>query len=126
MKKVNTEKLISALISCNTIKEASQQSGVPERTIYTYMQKPDFKQQLNEAKNKMLERTIAKLSSSTTEAADVLNEIMNDKAANPQVRVSSARSVLEFASKYTETLDIVQRLEALERQSAENSSNDEG
>ncbi|MVB11348.1 hypothetical protein CAFE_20620 [Caprobacter fermentans] len=124
--RVNEEKLIAALLSSNSTKEASLKSGVAERTIYTYKQKPEFKQRLNQAKTEMLEMTVAKLSNSTAEATEVLADVMKDKEANPQTRIYAARSVLEFAAKYTDTVDVAQRLEALERRQAENSSKTEG
>ena len=52
---------------------------------------------------------------SLSPAIKTLNDIMQDDDVNGQIRVSAARSLLEFSLKATEQLDIADRLEALER-----------
>ena len=47
-------------------------------------------------------------------APAVLREIMEDRDENGQVRVTAARSVLEYGLKMTETTDILTRLDELE------------
>lgn len=43
-----------------------------------------------------------------------MREIMEDRDENGQVRVTAARSVLEYGLKMTETTDVLSRLQELE------------
>lgn len=43
-----------------------------------------------------------------------LREIVEDKSANAQVRISAARSLLEFGLRLVEVADIVKDLEEME------------
>lgn len=54
------------------------------------------------------------LRGSLEDATAVVRELMADPLAPPQTRLNAARTVLEFALKATEQLDILTRLEALE------------
>jgi hypothetical protein len=54
-------------------------------------------------------------------AADILADIAQDIEQNAQVRVSACRSLLDSATRFNEQIDILQRIEELERLQAENS-----
>ena len=59
--------------------------------------------------------TTARLQSHTTNAVDVLSQIMVDENAPANARVQSVRTILEYAYKGIELEDISERVERLER-----------
>ena len=62
----------------------------------------------------MVENATRKVQQTLDPAVAVLREIMEDRDENGQVRVTAARSVLEYGLKMTETTDILTRLDELE------------
>lgn len=61
-----------------------------------------------------MEDATRKVQQTLDPAIAVLQEIMEDRCENGQVRVTAARSVLEYGLKMTETTDILSRLQELE------------
>ncbi len=79
------------------------------------MQQPDFQDRYRAAKRQVVEQSITRLQQVTSEAVDVLREIMLDREATASSRVSAAKAVLEMAVKAVEVEDLAARLEELER-----------
>jgi HEAT repeat protein len=59
-----------------------------------------------------LSEAVGRLSDATTEAAKTLRNLLESKSDS--VRLSAARSILEFAPKLRETVELERRLAALE------------
>jgi len=125
------EKIISALLACGSLAEVSAATNTPPRTLYTIMHSSNFRKKLNAAKSDMLGQSVVKLNGYTSMCVDILAEIARDTEQNGQVRVSACRSLLDMAGRYNEQIDIIQRIEELERNSqnllqAENSRKNNG
>jgi hypothetical protein len=78
------------------------------------MKKPEFKKLYAQAKGEILKAAAAKLQGNLCGAIDTLSEIMKDTETANQTRVNSAVSILQYASRFAETVDIIERLEAIE------------
>ena len=117
-KRLTDEAIIAALIANGSIKGAAASLDCTERTLYELMKKPEFKELYTQAKGEILKAATAKLQGNLTGAIDTLAEVMNDKEAPKQTRVNSAVSILQYAARFTETTDIIERLEAIEEAQA--------
>lgn len=117
-KRLTDEAIIAALIANGSIKGAAASLDCTERTLYERMKKPEFKELYTQAKGEILKAATAKLQGNLTGAIDTLAEVMNDKEAPKQTRVNSAVSILQYAARFTETTDILERLEAIEEAQA--------
>ena len=117
-KRLTDEAIIAALIANGSIKGAAASLDCTERTLYERMKKPEFKELYTQAKGEILKAATAKLQGNLTGAIDTLAEVMNDKEAPKQTRVNSAVSILQYAARFTETTDIIERLEAIEEAQA--------
>ena len=113
-KRLADEEIIAALIAEGSIKGAAASLHCTTRTLYERMKKPEFKQLYSQAKGEILKVATAKLQGNLCGAIDTLNEIMTDPEAPKQTRVNSAVSILQYAARFTETTDILERLEAVE------------
>ena len=122
-KTAKEEKIISALLECRSLAEVSAKTNTPPRTLHTLLKSPDFKERLNTAKSNMLGQAVTKLNNITATAVDILSEIAQDEEQNGQVRVSACRTLLDIAGRFNEQVDILARLDELERLQAENSRN---
>ena len=109
------ETIIAALLSCPTLESAATQCGISVRQLFERRQNPDFVRKLTEAQAEALATTTRYLQYATGSAAATLLEIAESKVRPAQVRIAAARTILEQAAKYTETVDVQARLEALER-----------
>lgn len=113
-KRLTDEVIISALIARGSIKGAAASLDCTTRTLYERMKKPEFKKLYAQAKGEILKAAAAKLQGNLCGAIDTLSEIMKDPETANQTRVNSAVSILQYASRFAETVDIIERLEAIE------------
>lgn len=112
---ITDETIISALLSCPTLEAAAQKCGLSVRQLFDRRKNAEFVQKLTEAQTAALGDTCRYLQHSTGTAAQTLVEIASSPNRPPQVRIAAARTILEQAAKFTETVDVVERLERLER-----------
>jgi uncharacterized protein (UPF0147 family) len=90
-----------------------------ESTIYGYLRKSEFKAKYDSIRAEILQQSTAFLQVQVSEAAKTVREIMNDKKAPARTRLNASKIMLEYAVKFTEQVDILPRLEALEAAQAE-------
>ena len=114
-KTIADETIIAALLSCSTLEAAARQCGISIRQLFERRQDPAFVAKLKLAQAEALESTTRFLQSATGTAARVLAEIAESPGRPAQVRISAAKSILDMAVRYTETVDLQARLDALER-----------
>ncbi len=112
-------KAIAALISEMSIRKASESSGVPERTIYTWLRDPAFDAAYRQARRDAVAQATARLQQVSGAAVQVLVQLMAKDTVHPTVRLGAAKTVLELAIKAVELEDIAARLTALEAKYAE-------
>lgn len=114
-KRLQDEEIIAALIAEGSIKGAAASLECATRTLYERMKKPGFKDLYTRAKSDMLRSATAKLQGNLCKAIDNLVNIMNDTSTPKQTRVNCAVTILQYGAKYTETIDIIDRLEEIEK-----------
>lgn len=112
---ISDERIIAALLSCPTLEATAEQCGLSIRQLYERRQSEAFVRKLREAQDEALATTTRFLQKATGSAAATLLEIAESKVKPAQVRVAAARTILEQAAKYTETVVVQTRLDALER-----------
>ncbi len=115
MKHNKTEKIISALLSYSTVKEAAKYLKMAESTLYNYLKDENFKEKYNEAKTATLSQTTGYLQSNMAKATENIVKLIDDKKTPPQTRLNASRTVLEYGIKLTESIDILPRIELLEQ-----------
>jgi hypothetical protein len=113
------ELLVAALLEKPTIALAAKQAGVSKRTALRWMQQAEFQKAYREARRSVVENTIAVMQQRSMLATAVLYEIASNKAEKGSVRVSAARSILEYSLKGVELLDHETRITELEAGRAE-------
>lgn len=114
-KKANNEKILAALLYCNTRKEAAAYAGVSERTLYSYLQDPEFVKAYEGAKKELIRSASEQIQRSLEPSITALRAIAEDKTAGKTARVQAARSLLEYGIRLAEFTDLEDRVAALER-----------
>ncbi len=115
MKTNKTEKIISSLLSFPTIKEAAKNLKMAESTLYNYLKDDEFKIKYNKAKTSMLHQTTGYLQSNMTKATENIVNMISNEEIPPQVRLNASKAVPEYGLKLTENIDILPRIEQLEK-----------
>lgn len=108
------EKALQALLVSRTKAEAAKAAGVGQSTLREYMKDPEFIGRYRQACGDMLRDAAQQARQGIAPALDALREI-TETPKNPQARILAARSILEYALKLTERVDILERVEALEK-----------
>lgn len=115
MGKLNREKIALNLLTCPTIKEAAEKSGISITTMYRLKKQESFQQLLKEIKNDIFHEAMNKAQGYCLESLETLRNIMNNEGATDSSRVSAARAILELGLTMYEDENIIQRLNELER-----------
>lgn len=115
-KRLQDAVIIAAIIDRGSVSAAADSLGITRNTVYSRMKKPEFQRVYNQQKGEILKAATAKLQSNLTGAIDALANIMQDTETAPQTRVTAATAILQYGVRYTETADIVARIEKLENE----------
>ena len=105
--------LTVALAVGATVQEAARKAGIGERTVYRRLADPAFRRRVAELRGEMIGRALGKMADGMTAAADTLRKLL--KAEGESVRLGAARSILELGNKLRESVELEERLCALER-----------
>jgi len=109
-------KAIKALLSYDTIDEASKAVKISRSTMYRYFNDPLFVKELRVAKRQMVNRAIMRLQQTCGDATTALAEICRDKEAPPSSRITAAKEILNQSIKAIELEEIEQRITILEKE----------
>lgn len=108
------ERAIIALLSEPTLRAAASSAGISESTLWRWMRDPEFRVAYRRARQEVLERATARLAALVDAAVKALGEIVADRTVSPNVRVSAASRIVDFALKAAEIEEVQARLERLE------------
>jgi hypothetical protein len=108
------EKAIGALLSHQTIDEAAQAASINRATVFRWLQQKEFHAAYMQARRESVKHAIARLQNRTSEAVEVLAEIMSDITNAPSARVSAAKTIIDYSIKAVEVEDLAERLAELE------------
>ena len=104
--------LLAALATGCTLREASEQTGVSERTIARRLKDPKFTAALIRSKDQILTATVGKLVNATTRAVSTLQGLLDCEAHS--VRLGAARSILELSVSMRTAVELTERITRLE------------
>lgn len=103
-KAISDEEILAALLSSGTVREAASAAGLPIRTLYDRMSKPDFQIMYREARADVLREATNNLNKRVQAAVDTIAEIMTDAENNPAIRLQAAQTILKNAMTFSARL----------------------
>ena len=109
------EAAIQALLTNQGVDSAARALGVAPRTLYRWLNEPEFEAAYRKARRAAFGQTIARLQQGSTAAATLLLKMVVDAQAPASTRVRAADIILDKAAKAIELEDIETRLAELER-----------
>jgi hypothetical protein len=118
-KKVSDEKLLQVLLECGSVTAAADACGLTRNAVFKRLQNPAFRARHNELQGIVLGSAAAELAAGSLEAVQALRDVMRDRDASRGIKVQAAGLILTHCTKYIETANILERLDALERAQTE-------
>lgn len=109
------EEAIAALLSQRNVEEAARTAGVGARTLWRWLQLPEFQAAYRTARRDAFSQSIARMQQAASAAVSTLLKVMVDPNSPASSRVRAADCVLNHAAKAIEIEDIEVRVTALER-----------
>src|SRR5689334_1741861 len=101
--------LITALLQGKSVTEAAEVAGVSPRTVSRRLADPAFVWELQVARQRVLARAVNVLLEGTTTAAVTLRWPASH-AEQESIKLAGARSILDYAFKGIETMDLAERV----------------
>ena len=108
------ENFLKALLETPTVDGACKIAGINRGTGYKYLNDPVFMNEYRKIRRDAMQQVTARLQKASTDAVEVLQEIMKDSEKSPNARVQAAKNVLEIAYRSLEIDDLQERLEEVE------------
>jgi hypothetical protein len=115
-RKTADDALALALAAGRTAREAAAACGLSERTAYRRLADPAFRRRADALRADLVDRALGRLADGMADAADTLRLLLG--ARSESVRLGAARALLEVGAKLRESVDLEQRLRAVEQRTA--------
>jgi hypothetical protein len=115
-RKVADDRLIAALAGGATIQSAARAARVSRRTAHRRLTDPTFRQQVDEARSRILDRLVDQLGSGALEAVAALRGVLVEPTLDGAgVSVQAARALLGALPALRDQQEFARRLDELER-----------
>ncbi|MEP0766737.1 MAG: hypothetical protein HRF45_09395 [Fimbriimonadia bacterium] len=108
--------MIAALAIGRTARDAAALASVNEATVHRRMKDPEFMRQVSDLRDQMFRETAGSLARSTGAAVVTLVGLMKD--GTPNVKLGAARTILEYSTRFAETLELAERIASVEERLA--------
>jgi hypothetical protein len=108
------DQFVAAMLAHPTVEAAATSVGIAASTAYRWLQDETVIRRLAEARRNAMEAAMSRLQANATRAADNLDELQRT-AESEAVRLAASRANLEFAFRTVEIIDVLKRLDAIER-----------
>jgi len=105
---------IQALLTCRTMEEAATTAGVGRRTLYRYLDDPDFQNELRSKRTALMDSALDSIKGKVQKAVDQLSALLD--CEEDRTRRLACKDLIDYSLKIKETQDIEERLAAIEEQ----------
>jgi hypothetical protein len=107
------EAVIGALLTEPSHAAAAAKAGVGEATLHRWLRLPEFQAHYRQARRRVVEAAVGRLQQGAYRAVEALER--NLACGQPAGEIRAALGILDHAVKAVEFLDLVERVEELER-----------
>src|SRR5262249_6991379 len=106
------ERLAVLLAAGRKVKDAASETGLDERTAYSWLASPAFKARIAELRSQMLDRTLGRLTDAACKSVDTLVALLDEES--PNIGRRAAASILEILGRLKDHVEVERRLTDLE------------
>ena len=111
---VKRSKAIAALLTCATVIDAAQTAGVGLRTLYTWLDEPEFLADLQRAQDAVIAAAVRGLVGELSASHAVMRQLRDDESSAPSLKLRAARALDDSCLRWLELADVQRRLDRLE------------
>lgn len=115
-----SEVVISAFAIYQKTTDIMKATGLSKTTVCKYKKDSHLLELAEERRLQIVKESVYKMQSELTKCVDTLIEIRDNTENNPQIRVYACNCILNHCRDWTLSVDVMERVEALERISEEN------
>ena len=112
--RVTDNALISAILTCPTIRDASASVGLSEQSVYSRMRKPEFRQRLQIERDNKFQAISSKIEDANFRALNTLVSILDDETVSAGIKVRASQTLLDLSLRNREQIDVISRIQTLE------------
>ncbi|MSR54227.1 MAG: hypothetical protein EXS09_13180 [Gemmataceae bacterium] len=109
--------LLHGLVSGKSVAQAAEAAGVSLKTAYRQLNKPEFRERLNQLRGYMLAGATSRMANGMDHAVDALFTLLNDE--NSSIRIRASRAIIGLGLKMRDAVETNERLTEVERELAE-------
>ena len=111
---ITRRRAIEGLVQGKTIAEASQISGVSERSIYRFLNDQDFMLALHQAEDRVQDQITRRLINRTMKNIEILESIADNPNSNDNARIRAIEAMTDTMFKIYDMRNTQTRLTELE------------
>jgi hypothetical protein len=113
----NKKEHVAVLLAAGqSVAKAGRTVGISQRSIFTWLDDPEYSARVDELRGQMLGRTMGFLTANTLRAAKKLRRLLDD--ADSRVVLQASKLVLENASRLRQEISLEARIAELEKAAA--------
>lgn len=105
---------IEALIEGKTVKQAAEETGVSRKTLYVWLNQPEFQKELDRLGGIILEEVANRMVALASEAVHTLSNVLKTKDVPIGTQVQAANVILKRASEFWDVYNLNRRIDAIE------------
>lgn len=109
-----SEKLITACLEYQKDAEIAKAVGISPQTLCKYKKDPEFVKLVDERRAEYVKAAVYKMQSSLMRTVDEVMAIIENQETAAQVKLNACQLILTNCARWTEEIDIMQRVKALE------------
>lgn len=109
-----SERYLTALLTSNTQKEAAEKAGITPRRMREVMRDPEFAAEYKRRKAEIVDDATRRIQGLYQKAMNALESVIDDATSSKRDRVNASRAILEYGQQFTETNEVMTRLDELE------------
>lgn len=113
-KKTYSETVISAFLKYDKLTDIAREIGVTPQTAAKYRDDLALQEILSDRRLQFVKAAVSKMQGFMTEGVEILQNIIRDSETSPQTRVNAIQIMFNQCKVWTETTDILERLQTLE------------
>ena len=106
------DRIMAALLSTATEKQAAEAAGVSPRTVRAYLADKEFSDEYEARRKALVKEATDQLQRALSSAVEAVRRIVTE-GSNAE-KLTACRTILEYGLRYTELYNIAARLDALE------------
>lgn len=110
-----SEKVITAFALYSKTSDLIKETGLSRSSVVRYKKDKELLRLAEERRLQAVRQSLHKMQFELLKSVEVLTEIRDNEKTAPQVRVLACNSLLNQCKDWTLSVDVLERLEALER-----------